>query len=131
MNKTLVTIAFFVLVLVGLIGAVLVLLIRPDQLGVYIPALLAVLAVASAAAVNFAGLAKQGTQITDTAATVKTIQKQTNGTTSALTDQLAAQGAQIEALVAHMLAPSGTPYAVTTPITIVTPDAGRHALVTV
>jgi len=108
MNKTVVTIAFFVLVMLALVGSITVLIMRPEQLTPFITIVVTVLGLATTGAVTFYGLGKQGEQLTAQGEVIQTIQKQTNGTTTALTNQIDKQAAQIAELVSHLAASSPT-----------------------
>jgi hypothetical protein len=77
MNKTLVTIAFISLALLGVVGVFLILLFQPDGASQAITLVVTVLGIATTAIVTFYNLGKQGE-------TIQTIQHQTNGNTSAL-----------------------------------------------
>ena len=99
MNKTVITIAFFVLVMLALVGSITVLLIRPEQLTPFVTIVVTVLGLATTGAVTFYGLGKQGEQLQAQGTVIETIQHQTNGTTTALmnenrrlTDLLVANG---------------------------------------
>lgn len=126
MNKTVITIAFFVLVLFGMVGLVVVLVSAPASLTEYMSAVAIILAIASTAALNFGGVAKLTDGQAKQGETINTIQRQTNGTTTALTNQIAE-------LVAHLANSAPAAPTPTTPITvqITDPDPGRHALITV
>jgi len=127
MNKTVVTIAFFVLVMLALVGSIAVLIMRPDQLTPFITIVVTVLGLATTGAVTFYGLGKQGEQLTAQGAVMETIQKQTNGTTTALTDQIDKQGKQIADLVAHLAA--STPTTTIPTLTGEAVNSARHVAV--
>ena len=88
MNKTAITLAYFILVGLGVVGTILILLIRPEALGSLVSTLTTVLGLATVAAVTFSGLGKVQTQI-------EQVRSQTNGTLSKKDDQ-------IDALVAEL-----------------------------
>lgn len=81
MNKTAITIGFFVLAGLGVVGSIAVLLITPTSLDRFIGIVVTVLAIASTGAVTFYGMEKQSR-------TIETIQTQTNGNTTALIDEV-------------------------------------------
>jgi hypothetical protein len=78
-NKTVLFVTFAVLIALGIIGAVIILLVRPDSVGAFTTLLVTVLGLAVTASGTFYYLGQQGKQI-------ETIKTQTNGTTSRLMD---------------------------------------------
>lgn len=80
MNKTLIAICFFILIGLGIIGAVVLLVYRPDQLGSFIAAITTLLGIGSTAVLMIYGLGKQGQQL-------DTIKANTNGTLSKLQEE--------------------------------------------
>jgi hypothetical protein len=92
LNKTVVFICFIALAGVGLAGAVVILLHKPEASATFTTLLVTVLGLAVSAAGTFYALGKQGEKLDD-------IKKQTNGTTTTLmaentrlTNLLAARG---------------------------------------
>ena len=79
-NKTLILIGFFVLILFSIIGAVVLIIFRPDQLGGFISAVTTLLGIGSAAVITIYGLGEQGKKL-------EAIKTQTNGTLSALHEE--------------------------------------------
>lgn len=84
MNKTAVTLAFIALAILGFAGAILVLIVRPEAAATAIGLVVTILGLASTGIVTFYALGKQGEVLNKQTATIETIQKQTNGTTTAL-----------------------------------------------
>ena len=116
MNKTLVTLAFIALALLGIVGVFLVLLLKPDGAGEAVTLVVTVLGIATTGVVTFYNMGKQGD-------TIQTIQRQTNGNTSALQAEVARLGSLLalaEPIAPDVLAQSHTP---TEAITTV----GRHS----
>lgn len=106
MNKTAVTLGFLALVLVGLTGAIIVTILRPDAIGSLVSIIVTVLGLASTGIVTFYALGKQGE-------TIDQIKTQTNGNTS----RMLAQIEELQALLAQSAAlpaprPAATLYAV-------------------
>lgn len=91
MNKTVVTVAFFVLALVSVAGAALMLILAPAGIDRFISTVVTILAIATTSAATIYGLGKQGEVI-------QQIKNQTNGSTSRMQDQIDAQAAQMELL---------------------------------
>ena len=100
MNKTIVTVAFFVLIFVTVLGSVAILLIQPATLDRFVSTVVVILAIATTGATTIYGLGKQGEQIHQ-------IQKQTNGNTSRMQDQID----QLHELLAQSAALPGPPAA--------------------
>jgi len=114
MNKTAVTLAFVGLALVGFVGVVLIMLLRPDNTEAQasvIQLVSTVLGIATTGVVTFYALGKQGE-------TIETIKTQTNGNTSALQSEVA----RLSTLLAlsHPVDPAAATAALTDA------DAGRH-----
>lgn len=80
MNKTAAFLAFVGLAAIGLIGAVVLLIHRPDASATFIAMVVTVLGLASTAAATFYALGKQGEKL-------DTIKTQTNGTLSKLREE--------------------------------------------
>lgn len=80
MNKTLIAVGFFVLIALGIIGAVVLIIYRPDELAQFIGAITTLLGIGSAAVIMIYGLGKQGQQL-------DTIKANTNGTLSKLQEE--------------------------------------------
>jgi BRCT domain type II-containing protein len=80
MNKTAITLGYFGLGIVAVIGVILTAIIRPEATTEIIQFVGTIMAVASTGAVTFYMLGKQNEK-------VETIQKQTNGTLSALREE--------------------------------------------
>lgn len=77
MNKTAVTLTFFVLIGIAIAGGVVILLLNEAAIERFASLIVTVLGLATLGATTFYGLDKQGTKI-------DTIQKQTNGNLSRL-----------------------------------------------
>ncbi|GLK17749.1 hypothetical protein [Herbiconiux flava] len=80
MNKTVVFVCFIILAAVGLTGAVVILIIKPEASATFTTLLVTVLGLAVSAAGTFYALGKQGEKL-------DTIARQTNGTTSAIVNE--------------------------------------------
>lgn len=80
MNKTAITIAFFVLIALAVLGGVVILLINPEAMATFTNLIVTVLGLATLGASTFYGFGKQGEKI-------DTIQKQTNGNLTRLQDE--------------------------------------------
>lgn len=80
MNKTVMFVTFAALAIVGLAGSVLLLILRPESSQDFTTLLITVLGLATTAGGTFYALGKQGEQI-------KKIDRQTNGTLSALREE--------------------------------------------
>lgn len=80
MNKTLIAIGFFVLIGLAIIGAVVLSIMRPDQVATFIGAMSTLLGIGSAAVLSIYGLGRQGKQL-------DTIKANTNGTLSHLMEE--------------------------------------------
>lgn len=80
MNKTLISIGFFVLIAIGMVGAVVLIIYRPEELASFIGAITTLLGIGSAAVITIYGLGKQGEQL-------ETIRANTNGTLSKLQEE--------------------------------------------
>lgn len=77
MNKTLIAVAFLVLIALALVGDVLLAIYRPEQLAAFNGAIVTILGVGTAAIVTIWGLGSQGEKL-------KKIEAQTNGNLSRL-----------------------------------------------
>lgn len=93
MNKTVMFVTFAVLAAVGLAGTVALLIFRPESVQEFTTLLITVLGLATTAGGTFYALGKQGEQI-------QKIDKQTNGTLSALRDENARLTRKLEELTA-------------------------------
>jgi hypothetical protein len=82
MNKTVVFITFACLAGIALVGAVVLLIVRPDASATFIQLIVTVLGLVSVAAGTFYGLGKQGEKLDE-------IKTQTNGTLSKRDDIIA------------------------------------------
>lgn len=80
MNKTLIVVGFFILIGLGIVGAVVLLIFRPEHLASFIAAITTLLGIGSTAVIMIYGLGKQGQQL-------DTIKANTNGTLSKLQDE--------------------------------------------
>ena len=80
MNKTVVFVTFSVLVGLGIIGAVVLLLLKPESMSEFTNLLIIVLGLATTAAGTFYALGKQGEKI-------EKIDAQTNGTNRRLIEE--------------------------------------------
>lgn len=80
MNKTVVFVTFATLAGLGIIGSAFLLVTRPDASATFSTQLVLILGLVVTAAGTFAALGKQGEKL-------EKIEKQTNGTLSALTDE--------------------------------------------
>lgn len=114
MNKTLVTLAFIALALLAMIGVFLVLLLKPDGSAEAVTLAVTVLGIATTAVVTFYNLGKQGE-------TIATIEKQTNGNTSALQSEVA----RLSTLLA--LAQPVDPADALDSFSAAAADSGRHS----
>jgi hypothetical protein len=77
MNKTLITIAFLVLILAAVAGNVVLAIVAPDQLNTFNNSVVTILGVGTAAIVTIWGLGQQGEKL-------KQIESNTNGNLSRL-----------------------------------------------
>lgn len=77
MNKTLITLGFLILILGGIVGNILLAILRPDQMGPFNNGLVTILGVGTATIVTIWGLGTQGEKL-------KKIEAQTNGNLSRL-----------------------------------------------
>jgi len=98
MNKTAITLGYFILVGLGIAGAVIILIVRPDSLGVLVNTLVTVLGLATVAAGTFSALGHQDRKL-------ETIKAQTNGTLSKLTEENRALHEAITALALQVPPP--------------------------
>jgi hypothetical protein len=118
MNKTLVAIAFIALAVLGIVGVFLILLFQPDGSSEAIALVVTVLGIATTAIVTFYNLGKQGE-------TIETIQRQTNGNTSALM----AENSRLATLLAQAHAmPAPVVQAVAVAEAAADSGAARHAM---
>ena len=95
MNKTAAVLGFLTLVALGLIGVVVILIVAPTSAGVLTSFVLTVLAVASTSVVLFYGMSKQDEKL-------QVIQRQTNGTLSALSAAIETKDLLIQDLLTRM-----------------------------
>jgi hypothetical protein len=114
-DKTLVTLAFIVLAVLGIAGVFLVLLFNPAAASVAVTLVVTVLGIATTGIVTFYNLGKQ-------TETINTIQRQTNGNTSALQAEVARLGSLLA--LAAPIAPSAVAES-RTPTEAIT--VGRHS----
>lgn len=91
MNKTAITLAYFVLVALGLVASVVILVYRPEALAGLVSTITTVLGLGTVAAVQFNGLQKANEKI-------ERVAKQTNGTLSKKDEQIAALNEKVAAL---------------------------------
>lgn len=91
MNKTAVFICFSALAAIGLIGATVLAIHRPDASATFTSLIVTVLGIAASAAGTFYALGKQGEKL-------DTIRTQTNGTLSKLTEDLQTKNTEIAEL---------------------------------
>ncbi|RZU64613.1 hypothetical protein EV379_0916 [Microterricola gilva] len=80
MNKTIILLGFFVLILVGLIGCAVLYIYRPDEVGNFVTSVVTLLGIGSAAVVTIFGLGEQAKKL-------DTIKSNTNGTLSAMQEE--------------------------------------------
>lgn len=80
MNKTLITLAFLILILAAVVGDIVLAIIAPERIAAFNGGVITILGVGSAAIVTIYGLGKQGQQL-------EKIQSQTNGTLSKLMEE--------------------------------------------
>lgn len=99
MNKTLITLGFFVIILVGIIGLVFLLITAPDRAGDFVTMLTGLLGIGTTGVVLIYGL---GTQ----QKTLETIKANTNGNLTA--KELENQRLTDVLLAAYQAAPAGT-----------------------
>lgn len=99
MNKTAITIAFFVLVALAVLGGVVVLIVNPEAVATFTSLIVTVLGLATVGATTFYGFGKQSEQIDAQNTKIDTVVSQTNGNLSRvqtenerLTDILIAAG---------------------------------------
>jgi hypothetical protein len=90
MNKTAAFLAFAGLAAVGLIGAVVLAIHRPDATATFTGLIVTVLGLAATAAGTFYALGKQGEKIESQSATLDTVAKNVNGNTSRLLEAVEA-----------------------------------------
>jgi uncharacterized membrane protein len=76
MNKSLAIIGLFVLIILGVAGAVIILIYRPESIGTLTAFVLTVIGLAVSGVVTFGAINEQGKKL-------ETIQRQTNGNLSA------------------------------------------------
>lgn len=80
MNKTLIALAFLILILASVVANVVLAIFAPAQMATFNGAIITVLGVGSAGIVSIYGLGKQGQQL-------EQIKSQTNGTNTRLLDE--------------------------------------------
>jgi hypothetical protein len=97
LNKTAVVLGYLALMVFGMIGAVVILLFKPDSFGVLTSFILTVLALASTFTVLVYGLGKQDAKL-------DAIKTQTNGINTALREENAKLHEDKAALTAQLLA---------------------------
>jgi len=110
MNKTAITIAYFTLIALGIVGAVTIILLKPDSLGVLVNTLVTILGLGTVAATTFANFGKQNDKL-------ETIEKQTNGTLSKLTNEVTRLQEENKLLLAQ------APSTLTGPVDVQRPDS--------
>lgn len=98
MNRTAITIGFFTLAALGVIGAVLILTVRPESFEALTSLLVTILGIATTGAVTFSALDKQDKKL-------DTIRTQTNGANTALRDENTSLTAQLLAVVGNTPSP--------------------------
>ena len=110
MNKTTVFLAFTALAAIGLIGAVVLMILRPDATATFTSLIVTVLGLATVAATTFYGLGKQGEKLDSVA-------KNVNGNSTRMLDTIETQQQQIAALLSALPAVGATvPIDVTPPM---------------
>jgi len=109
MNKTVVFVTFAALAAVGLIGAVVLAIHRPDATATFTGLIVTVLGLAASAAGTFYALGKQGEKL-------DTVAKNVNGNSTRMLDTIEQQQVQIQALLSALPANNATPVDTTPPM---------------